>query len=162
DRRRCGGRRALDRVPSLRARRGRRRGGAERRRRRRVGSAAGRREAAMGDARELRAGAGVARVLARRARAALDARRPGLARERLLEPLVVSAERRFAAKQLGDGRVLASDLSGNSRARVREGIEELLPALVYVPLPLLVEGVYDVTPDHQAILGRVRDNVWVA
>jgi sarcosine oxidase subunit beta len=83
-------------------------------------------------------------------------------RERLLEPLVVSAERRFAAKQLGDGRVLASDLAGSSRARVREGIEELLPALVYVPLPLLLEGVYDVTPDHQAILGRVRENVWVA
>jgi len=31
-------------------------------------------------------------------------------RERLLEPLVVSPERRFAAKQLGDGRLLASDL----------------------------------------------------
>ena len=83
-------------------------------------------------------------------------------RERLLEPLVVSAERRFAAKQLGDGRLLASDLSGSSRARVREGIEELLPGLVYVPLPLLVEGVYDSTPDHQAILGRVRETVWVA
>src|SRR5207244_2405709 len=67
-----------------------------------------------------------------------------------------------AVGALADGRVLASDLSGNSRARVREGIEELLPALVYVPLPLLVEGVYDVTPDHQAILGRVRENVWVA
>src|SRR6266511_4201628 len=31
-------------------------------------------------------------------------------RERLLDPRVVSPERRFAAKQLGDGRVLASDL----------------------------------------------------
>ena len=31
-------------------------------------------------------------------------------RERLLEPLVVSPEHRFAAKQLGDGRLLASDL----------------------------------------------------
>jgi len=31
-------------------------------------------------------------------------------RERLLEPLVVSAELRFAAKQLGNGRVLTSDL----------------------------------------------------
>ena len=30
--------------------------------------------------------------------------------ERLLDPLVVSPERRFAAKQLGNGRVLASDL----------------------------------------------------
>ena len=83
-------------------------------------------------------------------------------RERLLEPLVVSAERRFAAKQLADGRLLASDLGGQSRAHVRESIEELLPRLSFVPLPLLVEGTYDVTPDHQAILGRVRDNVWVA
>ena len=83
-------------------------------------------------------------------------------RERLLEPLVVSPERRFAAKQLGDGRLLAADLGGQSRTHVRESIEELLPRLAFVPLPLLVDGMYDVTPDHQAILGRVRDNVWVA
>jgi sarcosine oxidase subunit beta len=83
-------------------------------------------------------------------------------RERLLEPLVVSAERRFAAKQLADGRLLAADLGGNNRVHVREAIEELLPRLAYVPLPRLVGGMYDVTPDHQAILGRVRDNVWVA
>ena len=83
-------------------------------------------------------------------------------RERLLEPLVVSAERRFAAKQLADGRLLASDLGGQSRAHVRASIEELLPRLAFVPLPLLVDGIYDVTPDHQAILGRVRDRIWVA
>jgi sarcosine oxidase, subunit beta len=92
-------------------------------------------------------------------------------RERLLDPLVVSPERRFAAKQLGDGRVLASDLSaigdpqadqGGWRANVRSAFEELLPQLVFVALPTLVEGIYDVTPDHQAILGRVRDRVWVA
>ena len=92
-------------------------------------------------------------------------------RERLLDPLVVSPERRFAAKQLGDGRVLASDLSalgdtradqGTWRANVRSAFEELLPQLVFVALPTLVEGIYDVTPDHQAILGRVRDRVWVA
>jgi sarcosine oxidase, subunit beta len=92
-------------------------------------------------------------------------------RERLLDPLVVSPERRFAAKQLGDGRVLASDLSaigdpqadqGAWRANVRSAFEELLPQLVFVALPTLVEGIYDVTPDHQAILGRVRDRVWVA
>jgi sarcosine oxidase, subunit beta len=75
-------------------------------------------------------------------------------RERLLEPLVVSAERGFAAKQLADGRVLAS---GDGQA-----IHELLPRLVHVALPHRVEGVYDVTPDHQAILGRVRGRVWVA
>lgn len=75
-------------------------------------------------------------------------------RERLLEPLVVSAERGFAAKQLADGRLLASG--------ARTALEELLPRLVHVALPHRVEGVYDVTPDHQAILGRVRDRVWVA
>src|SRR6266849_2457323 len=57
-------------------------------------------------------------------------------RERLLEPLVVSAERHFAAKQLGDGRVLASDLGARGdlaegeprwRSHVRETIRELLP-----------------------------------
>jgi sarcosine oxidase subunit beta len=92
-------------------------------------------------------------------------------RERLLDPLVVSAERRFAAKQLGDGRLLASDLGAlgdpevelaDWRAHVRSAFEELLPQLVFVSLPTLVEGFYDVTPDHQAILGRVRDRVWVA
>ena len=92
-------------------------------------------------------------------------------RERLLDPLVVSPERRFAAKQLGDGRVLASDLgavgAGGTepekwRANVRHAFEELLPRLVFLALPALVEGIYDVTPDHQAILGRARDGVWVA
>jgi glycine/D-amino acid oxidase-like deaminating enzyme len=75
-------------------------------------------------------------------------------RERLLEPLVVSAERGFAAKQLADGRVLAS---GD-----RKAMAEVLPRLVHVALPHRVEGAYDVTPDHQAILGCVRDRVWVA
>jgi sarcosine oxidase subunit beta len=82
--------------------------------------------------------------------------------ERLLEPLVVSAERGLAAKQLADGRLLASDLRAGRRDNLRAGFEELLPRLVYLPLPLLVEGLYDVTPDHQPILGRVRDRVWVA
>jgi sarcosine oxidase subunit beta len=92
-------------------------------------------------------------------------------REPLLEPFVVSPERRFATKQLGDGRLLASDLSATGdpateaddwRANLRRAFEELLPRLVFVPLPALVSGSYDVTPDHQAILGRVRDRVWVA
>lgn len=82
--------------------------------------------------------------------------------ERLLEPLVVSAEMGLAAKQLADGRLLASDLHAGSRANVRSGFEELLPRLVYVELPTLVEGVYDVTPDRQPILGQVRERVWVA
>jgi sarcosine oxidase subunit beta len=92
-------------------------------------------------------------------------------RERLLEPLVVSVERHFAAKQLGDGRLLASDLAAVGspeadrerwRGNVKRSLEELLPRLVHIALPTLVEGVYDMTPDAQPILGRVRDRVWVA
>ena len=92
-------------------------------------------------------------------------------RERLLDPLVISPERHFAAKQLADGRVLASDLTAAGdpglerdhwRRHVRECVEALLPALEFVSLPLLVEGFYDVTPDHQAILGEVRPGLWVA
>ena len=84
--------------------------------------------------------------------------------ERLLEPLVISSERRFAAKQLADGRVLASDLSATGdpeagrdrwRAQVGAVIDELLPILRYASFPLLVTGWYDVTPDNQPILGRV-------
>ena len=41
-------------------------------------------------------------------------------------------------------------------------IEELLPVLTYVSFPLLVRGEYDVTPDHQPILGQVGDGVYVA
>jgi sarcosine oxidase subunit beta len=91
-------------------------------------------------------------------------------RERLLEPLVVSAERRFAAKQLGDGRVLASDLGARGdesqrerwHANVRARIEELLPRLTYVSFEVLVRGEYDVTPDHQPLLGQVGDGVYIA
>jgi sarcosine oxidase subunit beta len=90
--------------------------------------------------------------------------------ERLLEPLVISPTREFAAKQLGNGRVLVSDLGARGdasgaeswRANIRAGIDELLPILTYVSLPLLVHGEYDVTPDHQPILGRVDDHVYVA
>ena len=83
-------------------------------------------------------------------------------RERLLEPLVIAPERRFAAKQLGDGRLLASDLGGHDRGHVREVMRELLPQLQFARLDTLVTGTYDVTPDHQAILGRIDDRVWVA
>jgi sarcosine oxidase, subunit beta len=94
-------------------------------------------------------------------------------RERLLEPLVISPERRFVAKQLANGRVLASDLhavgnpDGNRdrwRATVRDGIAELLPLLEYVNFATLVGGSYDVTPDHSEILGPIGDapGLWVA
>ena len=84
--------------------------------------------------------------------------------ERLLEPLVVAPELGFAAKHLADGRVLAGDLRGRDRATIRTGIEQLLPRLEYVPFSLLVSGVYDVTPDHQPVLGPVpgRDGLFVA
>jgi len=83
-------------------------------------------------------------------------------RERLLEPLVIAPERRFAAKQLGDGRVLASDLDGQDRGHVRDVMRELLPQLEFARLDTLVPGTYDVTPDHQAILGQIDERVWIA
>jgi sarcosine oxidase subunit beta len=93
--------------------------------------------------------------------------------ERLLEPLVVAQDRAFAAKQLADGRVLASDLAAAGepdegrdrwRRRVRESLAELLPRLELVSLPLLVGGAYDMTPDRQAIVGRIpgEDGLLVA
>jgi sarcosine oxidase subunit beta len=83
--------------------------------------------------------------------------------ERLLEPLVVSSERALAVKQLADGRVLSSDLAARGdesgrdrwRANIRRGVEGLLPRLTHVSFPTLVNGVYDVTPDHQPALGPV-------
>ena len=90
--------------------------------------------------------------------------------ERLLDPLVVAPELAFAAKQLADGRVLASDLSARGdasdraqwRSNIRAATERLLPRLEYVSFSQLVPGVYDVTPDHQPILGPVADGLFVA
>ena len=91
--------------------------------------------------------------------------------ERLLEPLVVAPDRRFAAKQLADGRLLASDLAASGdpeegrerwRAAVRRNVVELLPHLELVALPLLVSGLYDVTPDNQPIVGQVAEGLFVA
>lgn len=93
--------------------------------------------------------------------------------ERLLEPLVVSAERRFAAKHLANGRVLASDLSAEGdpesrsddwRRSIRAHVRELLPLLEYVDFSVLVEGFYDVTPDNQPIIGPVPglSGLWLA
>ena len=94
-------------------------------------------------------------------------------RERLFEPLIVASERRFAAKQLATGRVLASDLGavGDPEAgragwlaTVEAGIASLLPILEYVSFPILVDGTYDVTPDHQPILDEApgHEGLWVA
>ena len=93
--------------------------------------------------------------------------------ERLLDPLVVAVDRRFAAKQLADGRVLTSDLSAIAaddgdaetvRRHVRQSAVELFPRFEYVALRLLVRGVYDVTPDRQAIVGPVpgHEGLYVA
>jgi sarcosine oxidase subunit beta len=94
-------------------------------------------------------------------------------RDRLLEPLVVSIERQFAIKQLANGRVLAGDLSAGAngegdaevdgwRRSIRANIEHLLPRLQYVSFPMLVAGFYDLTPDHQPIIGEMRERLWVA
>lgn len=94
-------------------------------------------------------------------------------RERILEPLLVSSERGFAAKQLANGRVLASDLNTGGdpeleqeawRRTVRLGIEELAPILSYVAFDLLIDGCYDTTPDHTEILGPVTGfpGLWLA
>jgi sarcosine oxidase subunit beta len=85
-------------------------------------------------------------------------------RERLLEPLVVAADLHLAAKQLANGRVLASDLGATDTADTawRGRLAELLPILSYVTYPVLASGVYDVTPDRQPIVGEVDDGLWVA
>jgi sarcosine oxidase subunit beta len=85
--------------------------------------------------------------------------------DRILEPLVIAPDRHFAAKQLADGRILASDLAAagdpdQGRAEwlthVRQVADDLLPRLTYVSFSILVSGFYDVTPDHQPILGSVE------
>jgi sarcosine oxidase, subunit beta len=83
-------------------------------------------------------------------------------RERLLEPLVIAVDRGIAAKQLADGRVLASDLHSASRARLRVELDRLLPVLQFVPLPLEATGNYDMTPDGQPVVDRLDDGLWVA
>ncbi len=93
--------------------------------------------------------------------------------ERLLEPLVIATEISFAAKQLADGRMLASDLGAKGdpaagveqwRRTIHAGIETLLPRLQMVALPHLVSGIYDLSPDNQPFLGPVpgADGVWLA
>lgn len=94
-------------------------------------------------------------------------------RERLVEPLVVSTELRLAVKQLANGRMLASDLAAAGdpgsharawRANVKKNSTTLLPLLEFVSYPLIVEGFYDLTPDHQPVLGEVpgHEGLWIA
>jgi sarcosine oxidase subunit beta len=92
-------------------------------------------------------------------------------RERLLEPLVIAVDRGIAAKQLADGRVLASDLRAAGdpateqdrwRRRIRENLDELLPILRFVSLPIVATGFYDMTPDGQPIVDSLDEGLWVA
>ena len=50
------------------------------------------------------------------------------------------------------------------REAVRRSIRELLPVLEYVDFAVLARGVYDSTPDRQAIIGPVLgyEGLWVA
>lgn len=93
--------------------------------------------------------------------------------DRVLDPLVIASELGVAAKQLADGRLLASDLraTGDRTAAVegwletvRTGLASLLPGLAEIPYPDLVSGTYDVTPDHDPLLGPVpgAPGVWIA
>jgi sarcosine oxidase subunit beta len=92
-------------------------------------------------------------------------------RERLLEPLVIAVDRGIAAKQLADGRVLASDLRAEGdpateqdrwRRRIREHVDELLPILRFVSLPIVATGFYDMTPDGRPIVDSLDEGLWVA
>lgn len=91
--------------------------------------------------------------------------------ERLLEPLVIAVDLGLAAKQLANGRVLASDLHASGdpeskqpewRRRIRETVVQLLPILEYVSLPIITTGYYDMTPDGQPIIDSLEDSLWVA
>jgi sarcosine oxidase, subunit beta len=89
---------------------------------------------------------------------------------RVLEPLVVAIDRGVAAKQLADGRLLASDLQAKGdpaegqvrwRARIAEQLAALLPA-IDVSLPTIVDGTYDMTSDAQPIVDRLDEGLWLA
>ena len=82
-------------------------------------------------------------------------------RERLLEPLVIAVDRGIAAKQLADGRVLASDLRGEG-GEWRRRLHALLPVLEFVTLPIVATGAYDMTPDGQPIIDALAEGLWVA
>ncbi len=84
---------------------------------------------------------------------------------------MIAVDRGLAAKQLADGRLLASDLRAIGdpatdadlwRGNVRRGFARLLPALAERPLPTIVAGAYDMTPDAQPIVDEVAEGLWVA
>lgn len=82
----------------------------------------------------------------------------------LVRPLLVFQDEHFAVKQLADGCVLASDLrhgldgerdEGRWRDEVTRKARRLIPLLEYVRYPVMVQGMYDVTPDLQLVVGPV-------
>lgn len=86
-------------------------------------------------------------------------------KERLIEPLLISFEMGFAAKQLTDGVIylsyLGKDLkqpfnSFDFQYKAAEVGMELFPPLENVEFRTHTDGTYDSTPDHQAILGNVE------
>jgi len=86
--------------------------------------------------------------------------------ERVLEPLLVSFEKGFAAKQLTDGTIYCSYIGKDLQppysmfdfqAKAAEVGMELFPPMENVEFRTHVDGTYDSTPDHQAILGEVDE-----
>jgi len=84
--------------------------------------------------------------------------------ERLIEPLLISFEMGFAAKQLTEGSIYLSYLGGDLepgyslfdyQVKAAEVGMELFPPLEKVEFQTHLDGTYDSTPDHQAILGDV-------
>ena len=64
---------------------------------------------------------------------------------------------------MGRGTGDAGDHDEHDLRRFEHPLRQRDPtALAYVPFPVLVRGEYDVTPDHQPILGRVGDGLYVA
>lgn len=88
-----------------------------------------------------------------------------------LAPLTVDIEGGFAIKQLTSGVYYMGWLGEDSRADDYTFIEEtltrgarLLPELTSLPIARVMAGIYDNTPDHRPVLGRVAgaDGLWVA
>ncbi|WP_027964689.1 NAD(P)/FAD-dependent oxidoreductase [Halalkalibacillus halophilus] len=83
--------------------------------------------------------------------------------KRLIEPLLISFEKGFAAKQLSDGVLYMSYLGESEKKlssfefkmKAAEVGMEIFPPLEQVEFRTHTDGVYDSTPDHQAILGDV-------
>lgn len=87
-------------------------------------------------------------------------------KERVLEPLLVSFEKGFAAKQLADGAIYCSYIGKDLQppysmfdfqVKAAEIGMELFPPMEKVEFRTHVDGTYDSTPDHQAILGEVDE-----